>query len=105
MRKLYACGIFEDIDKGYIEKEVEDLSTRDRITRKVLDEDFIICGNANLKEINVKTGTLYNEQGQTYKQICSMRESREEKQLDKLVHVIQAVYSRFSFCFCNVKIY
>ena len=108
VKQLYACGIFEDIDKGYIEKEVEDLSTRDRITREVLDEDFIICGNANLKEINVKTGTLYNEQGQTYKQICIMRKEEAEKQeqLERLVQIIQNVYNRFGhgFSFANENI-
>ena len=108
VKNLYACGIFEDIDKDYIDSEVKDFNKRERITRKVLDEDFIIYGNADLREINVKTGTIYNEKGQTYEQICSMREKVDEdkEQLDLLVHTIQTVYSRFNndFSFVNENI-
>ena len=59
VRNLYSCGIFEEIDGDFIEK-----NNMQRIAKRiVLENDFIIDGIKNLRGLNVKTGTKYNEEG------------------------------------------
>ncbi len=63
VKKLYACGIFEDIDENYMNEFEQDSNKRERINKPVLANDFIVLGPKNLKNLNVKTGTYYDENG------------------------------------------
>lgn len=59
VRNLYSCGIFEEIDKEFIEKN----HTLKIPKKTVLEDDFIVYGRTTLRGVNVKTGTKYNEEG------------------------------------------
>ena len=63
VRKLYACGIFEDIDEDYLNEYLKDPKKSDKIRGKVLFNDFIIYSHNSLKGLNIKTGTYFDESG------------------------------------------
>ena len=63
VKKLYACGIFEDIDEKYIRESEKDSKRMERIGKKALENEFIVVGQKKLKNLNVKTGTYYDENG------------------------------------------
>ncbi len=63
VRKLYACGIFEDVEDAYIDEHIQDKQKIDKIKSNVLFKDFIIFGKKELRGLNVKTGTYLDENG------------------------------------------
>lgn len=98
VRKLYACGIFEDIDKKYLKQNISDSKKIEKISRKVLEDDFIVLKKSPFNGLNVKTGTIYDENGRKY------GEEREyKKQLETLIKAIKIAYIKihFNFSFVN----
>lgn len=59
VRNLYSCGIFEEIDSDFIEEN----RMKKILGRIALKDDFVVDGRTNLRGLNVKTGTKYNEEG------------------------------------------
>lgn len=62
IRKLYSCGIFEEIDNKFLEENQLQI----RWYRQALIGDFIRDGRKNLIGLNVKTGTMFDEEGYDY---------------------------------------
>ena len=98
VRKLYACGIFEDIDNNYLKQNISDINIQKALQKKVLDEDFIILGNSKLVGLNVKTGTIYDENGKRYGE-----EKEHKEQLNTLIKTIECVYMKFNYHFLFVN--
>lgn len=63
VRKLYSCGIFEDVEDAYIDEHIQDKQKIGKIKSNVLFKDFIIFGKKELRGLNVKTGTYLDENG------------------------------------------
>ena len=62
VRNLYSCGIFEEVDRDFIEENQLQI----KWYRTALIGDFISDGRKNLRGLNVKTGTKYDEEGYDY---------------------------------------
>ena len=91
VRKLYACGIFEDIDEDYLDAYLKDSKKSDKIRGKVLFGDFIIYGHNDLKGLNIKTGTYFDEDGN--KCILFADIDRDKLKFERNLSVIQHVQS------------
>ena len=89
VRKLYSCGIFEDVDEDYLIENIDDDKKIERLKRNVLMDDFIIIGNKSLKGLNVKTGTYFNEDGK----ICELFKDKEQIEFETIVEYIRKVQS------------
>ena len=63
VRKLYECGIFEDVEETYINKHIKNKRKIDIIKENALLGNFIVFGPTNLRNLNVKTGTYLDENG------------------------------------------
>lgn len=94
VRKLYTCGIFEDIDEDYLNAYLKDPKKSDKIRGKVLLDDFIIYGHNNLKGLNIKTGTYFDENGN--KCILFSDIDREKDRFERNLSVIEKVQNYIS---------
>ena len=99
VKKLYAYGIFEDIDLDYAKNEIKSNDDKIRLTLNVLKNDFIINGPKTLRGLNVKTGTLFDSNGKDY----YGKVKKEIEQLDRLIANIESIYKRHNngFSFAN----
>lgn len=89
VRKLYACGIFEDVDENYISECIKDKYKIEKIKGAVLFNDFIIYGYKSLRNLNVKTGTYFDENGNS----CPLLDTRDQatKRFEYRLSVIRQV--------------
>lgn len=88
VRKLYACGIFEDVEDAYIDEHIQDKQKIDKIKSNVLFKDFIIFGKKELRGLNVKTGTYLDENGRP----SPFTEDLPTKKFKKRLAVIQQLH-------------
>lgn len=66
VRKLYYCGIFEDLDEEYLKKYTNDKTKIEKLRGNILFDDFIIYSHRSLKGLNIKTGTYFDENGKSW---------------------------------------
>lgn len=90
VRKLYSCGIFEDIDEDYLKNYSNDKAKIEKLKGKILFDDFIIYSHNSLKGLNIKTGTYLDENGKSFS-ITSEKE-RETKRFEECLAVVRQVH-------------
>ena len=96
VRNLYACGIFEDIDTDYFNEHLAHLNRSDRIMSHVLFYDFIVYGPTNLRGLNIKTGTYFDENGYNIKDPNKKNnddKDKDKEKLEKNLKLIEFVYT------------
>ena len=96
VRKLYACGIFEDIDSEYLDS-IQDKNKRERLGRDVISNNFIVVGPQKLKYLHVKTGTIYDEDGNMFK--TEEKKGITQSDLVELTLIIESLYKEYDCSF------
>lgn len=96
VRKLYTCGIFEDVDNDYI-ADIQDKNKRARLSRDVLSNNFVVVGPEKLKLLHVKTGTIYDEDGDVFK--IEEKDEHSQSDFEELVSIIESLYNEYNCSF------
>lgn len=101
VKKLYSCGIFEDIDEDYLKNYSNDKSELEKLKRRIIRDDFIMYGNKSIKGLNIKTGTYLDENGKSYSIISE--ENIETANFEKCIYVVRQVYEHLpdGYTFAN----
>lgn len=91
VRKLYSCGIFEDIDEDYLKGYTQDEKKAENLNGDILFGDFIIYGHKSLKKLNIKTGTYFDENGEHWSTFYA--KTREKRNFEGFcLPVIRQIY-------------
>lgn len=96
VRKLYACGIFERVDDNYLDS-IQDDNKKELLSRNVLSNNFVVVGTSELKHLHVKTGTYYDEDGNTFK--TEEKDVHSQSDFEELVSIIESLYNEYNCSF------
>lgn len=96
VRKLYTCGIFEDVDNDYL-ADIQDENKRARLSRDALSNNFVVVGPEKLKHLHVKTGTIYDEDGNVFK--IEEKDEHSQSDFEELVSIIESLYNEYNCSF------
>ena len=96
VRELYACGIFESVDDNYLDS-IQDDSKKELLSRNVLSNNFVVVGTSELKYLHVKTGTYYDEDGNTFK--TEEKDEHSQSDFEELVSIIESLYTEYNCSF------
>lgn len=90
VRKLYSCGIFEDIDEDYLKNYSNDKAKIEKLNRNILFDDFIISSHSSLKGLNIKTGTYFDENGNSWS--TTSAKDRANRRFEERLSVIRQIH-------------